>query len=78
MTVEELIVFRINKLSEERGISINKLSEISGIRQSTLQNIMSGKTKNPELKTLTKIARGLGMTVSEFLDFEELNSLYKL
>ena len=34
---------------------------------------MTGKTKNPKLKTLHKIAVGLSMTVSELLDFEELN-----
>jgi len=34
---------------------------------------MKGKTKNPKLKTLHKLAIGLGMTVSELLDFPEMN-----
>lgn len=46
---------------------------LSGITQSTVENIMSGKTKNPKLKTLHKLALGLGMTVSELLDFSEMN-----
>nr|WP_306817917.1 helix-turn-helix transcriptional regulator [Blautia coccoides] len=46
---------------------------LSGITQSTVENIMSGKTKNPKLKTLHKLALGLGMTVSELLDFPEIN-----
>ena len=46
---------------------------LSGITQSTVENIMSGKTKNPKLKTLHKLALGLGMTVSELLDFTEMN-----
>ncbi|MEE0199088.1 MAG: helix-turn-helix transcriptional regulator [Muricomes sp.] len=46
---------------------------LSGITQSTVENIMSGKTKNPKLKTLHKLALGLGMTVSELLDFPEMN-----
>lgn len=36
---------------------------------------MTGKTKNPKLKTLHRIAVGLNMTVSELLDFYELNEL---
>ena len=34
---------------------------------------MSGKTCNPKLKTLHKIAVGLDMTVSDLLDFPEMN-----
>ena len=36
---------------------------------------MSGKTKNPKLKTLHKLAIGLNMTVSELLDFPEMNEV---
>ena len=36
---------------------------------------MKGKTKNPKLKTLHKLAIGLDMTVSELLDFPEMNEM---
>ena len=61
----------------ERNISTNKLAAMSGLRQSTVQNIVSGNTKNPTLKTLDKIAKGLDMTIAELLDFPELNELQK-
>lgn len=70
---EKIISNRISKLCEERDISINKLAALSGIRQSTLQNIVTGNTKNPTVKTLNKIAKGFGLTLAEFLDFPELN-----
>ena len=35
---------------------------------------MSGKTKNPKLKTLHRLAIGLDMTFSELLDFPEMNN----
>ena len=70
---EKIISNRISKLCEERNISINKLAALSGIRQSTLQNIVIGNTKNPTVKTMNKIAKGLGLTLAEFLDFSELN-----
>lgn len=49
------------------------LATLSGIRQSTVENIMSGKTKNPKLKILHELVLGLGITVSELLDFPEMN-----
>lgn len=73
MTYSDVIILRLTRLCEERKITINKLATLSGITQSTVENIMSGKTKNPKLKTLHKLALGLGMTVSELLDFSEMN-----
>lgn len=62
------------KIDKQRGISINKLSTMSGIKQSTLDNIVRGQTHNPKAKTLHKIAIAFNMTLSEFLDYPELNS----
>lgn len=73
MTYSDVIILRLTQLCEERKITINKLATLSGITQSTVENIMSGKTRNPKLKTLHKLALGLGMTVSELLDFAEMN-----
>ena len=73
MKYAELYVKRIRQLCKQRGISINKLATMSGLRQSTLDNIMRGLSKNPRVKTVHKIANALNMTLAEFLDFEELN-----
>lgn len=73
MTYSDVIILRLTQLCEDRNITINKLATLSGITQSTVENIMTGKTKNPKLKTLHKLAIGLDMTVSELLDFPEIN-----
>lgn len=73
MTYSDVIIMRLSGLCKERGITANKLATLSGITQSTVENLMSGKTKNPKLKTLHKIATGLGITVSALLDFPEMN-----
>ena len=73
MTYSDAIIKRLTDLCVERKITVNKLATLSGITQSTLDNLMKGKTKNPKLKTLHKIAVGLNMTVSELLDFPEMN-----
>lgn len=73
MEYSEIYVGRIRELCRQRGISINKLSDMSGVKQSTLDNIVRGLTKNPRVKTLHRIALAFNMALSEFLDFEELN-----
>ena len=46
---------------------------MSGLKQSTIDNIIRGTSKNPTVRTLHIIAGTFGMTLSEFLDFPELN-----
>ena len=73
MTYSDIYVKRIRELCRARGIAINKLATMSHVKQSTLDNIVRGLTKNPRVKTLHKLAIAFNMTLSEFLDFKELN-----
>ena len=73
MDYSELYIKRIRSLCQKRGIAINKLATMSDVKQSTLDNIVRGITKNPGVKTLHKIAIAFNMTLAEFLDFDELN-----
>ena len=73
MEYADLYVKRIRTLCRQRGITVNKLAVMSGVKQSTLDNIVRGMTKKPRVKTLHKLAIAFNMTLSEFLDFEELN-----
>ncbi len=73
MDYYELYIQRIRSLCNERGISINKLATMSNVKQSTLDNIVRGLTKNPRVKTLHKISIAFNMTLAEFLDFNDLN-----
>ncbi|MBQ8209332.1 MAG: helix-turn-helix transcriptional regulator [Clostridia bacterium] len=73
MEYSDIYIKRIRSLCKQRGIAINKLATMSDVKQSTLDNIVRGLTKNPRVKTLHKIAIAFNMTLSEFLDFDELN-----
>ena len=73
MEYSDIYVRRIRKLCKERHIAINKLTTMSDVKQSTLDNIVRGLTKNPRVMTLHKIALVFNMTLAEFLDFDELN-----
>ena len=73
MRYSDAISGRLRQICAERNITINKLATLSGITQSTIQDLISGRSTNPTLKTLHKISVGLEMTVSELLDFPEMN-----
>lgn len=74
MNYSEIYVKRIRELCNQRGFTINKLASMSNVKQSTLDNIVRGLTKNPRAKTLHKISLAFNMTLAEFLDFDELNN----
>ncbi len=73
MEYSDIYVKRIRILCKQRGIAINKLATMSDVKQSTLDNIVRGITKNPRVMTLHKLAIAFNMTLAEFLDFDELN-----
>lgn len=70
----QIIVNRILSLCEQRGITINAMTKMGGISHSTVDNFVNGKTFNPKIKTLHKIATAFSMTLAELLDFDELNN----
>ena len=73
MTYSEIFALRIKQLCARQGITVNKLATLSGLKQSTIDNIIHGTSKNPKALTLHRIAVTFNMTLSEFLDFQELN-----
>ena len=73
MTYGKVITKRILDLCQERKITVNKLATLSGMKQSTIDNIIKGNTKSPGLRTLHRMALGFNMTLSELLDFPEMN-----
>ena len=74
MTYSEIYALRIQQLCSKNNITINKLATLAGLKQSTIDNIIRGTSKNPKVRTLHKIETVFGMTLSEFLNFPELNN----
>ena len=73
MTYSDLYANRIKELCLQHSITLNRLATLSGLKQSTIDNIIHGKSRNPKVRTLHKIATTFDLTLSEFLDFPELN-----
>lgn len=68
MTIGEAVADRIEELCDTNGITLNKLGTISGVTQSTLNNIISGASKNPTISTIKKVCDGLNINIVEFFD----------
>ncbi len=66
---------RILQLLEERNISIYKLATDSAVPPSTVKNILYGKSKNPGIVTLKMLCDGLDITLIDFFNTNEFNSL---
>ena len=73
MTYADAIAKRLLDICEQENITGNRLCTLSGVSHTTIQDIITGKTKNITIRTLHRLAVGLNMTVSELLDFTEMN-----
>ncbi|MBQ3015540.1 MAG: helix-turn-helix transcriptional regulator [Clostridia bacterium] len=74
MTVNFAVAKRISKLLKEKGISQYRLEQDSGIQHGSMQCIMNGRNKTVTLTTVIMLARGFGMSLTEFLDDEIFSS----
>ena len=66
-TLNDVVVERLLKYMDEKGISQYKLAQLSGVPFPTLKSIMQRRTKGISLKTIILLANGLGITPSEFI-----------
>lgn len=57
---------RIQSLCKEKGICPDDLRKQGSIAPRTWRGLMSGKTRNPSLRTILKICKALGISPSEF------------
>lgn len=68
ITIQEAVRQRLEQLMNEQGLTISELARRSALRQSTVQDIAKGKSRNPSMQAVYQIASGLGLTLSEFTD----------
>jgi transcriptional regulator with XRE-family HTH domain len=57
----------VNKLRNEQELTQEELAIKAGISYTSLVKIERGQVKNPTIKTLSKIAEALGVSVDEIL-----------
>lgn len=75
MQICEATVKRIKELCRRDRLTLYALAYKTGMPPSTLKCIINGRSKNPGIVNIKKIAEGFDMSIREFYDselFEEL------
>lgn len=75
MTICEATSYRIAELCRQKKLSGYSVIYKAGMPPSTYKSILSGKSKNPGIVNINKIADGLGVTIREFYDSEIFDQL---
>ena len=68
MTVNDAVAKRIAALLQMKGMSQYRLEQESGIQHGSMQCIMNGRNKTVTLSTVILLAKGFGMSLTDFLD----------
>lgn len=62
------IIKRIQELADERNKTVAEAAKLGGIRQSTISEIMNGRSKHPKVSTILQYCQGCNISLSEFFD----------
>ncbi len=59
---------RIQELRKAKGLTQEALAAKSGLHRVYLAQLESGRNQNPQLDTLQRLAKALGVSLGELLD----------
>jgi transcriptional regulator with XRE-family HTH domain len=62
---------KLRKLRKERGLTQAELAKLSGVGDKYLQDLEGKNPRNANLLTVQKLAKGLDISVSELINFDE-------
>lgn len=68
VTVNDAVAKRISNLLTEKKMSQYRLEQNSGIQHGSMQCIMNGRNKTVTLSTVMLLAKGFGISLTEFLN----------
>lgn len=75
MDAKQAVANRLVELCNERGVAINAIANIAGVPPMTVYSILNSKSKNPGIVTIKKLCDGFGITLGEFFNTPEFESL---
>lgn len=75
MQICEATSIRIRQLLKERRLTVFALAYRAGMPPSTLKCILNGRSKNPGIVNIQRIAEGLDLTIREFYNCDIFDNL---
>lgn len=75
MQICEATVKRIEELRKRDRLTLYALAYKTGMPPSTLKCTINGRSKNPGIVNIKKIAEGFNMTIREFYDSDLFDDL---
>lgn len=75
MKIKKAITKRFQQICKQRHITYNTLANLSGVTPSTVYSMMDDRRKDLSVITVKKLCDGLDMTMGEFFDTPEFDSL---
>lgn len=66
MNLSQAISKRVILLCYEKNMTVYELSKKSGIPRTTIKDIISGRSKNPGVLSIEKLAIGFSISIGEF------------
>ena len=70
MKLSKAVSVKILSICDEKNISVHRLASICCLTQSTVQNLIAGKSKKPKMLTIIRICEGLEIPIQDFFDDE--------
>lgn len=67
-SMHKAIATRIIELAEEHGGTVTGMARKGGIKQSTISEILNGRSKHPKISTIQAYCNGCGITLDEFFN----------
>jgi len=68
MTLHNAIGIRMIQLADERESTVTQIARRGGLKQSTVSEIMNGRSKHPKVSTIQAYCNGCAITMSKFFD----------
>ncbi len=75
MNVKDIVAARFTEICKERGIKLNELANVSGVTPSTVYSMVDPNRRDISITTIKKLCDGLGITLGEFFNSPEFDSL---
>ena len=66
MNLSQAISKRVILLCYEKNMTVYELSKKSGLPKTTIKDIISGRSKNPGVLSIEKLAIGFSISIGEF------------